>query len=234
MTPTLTAGRREGRQVHPSPEQGFLGRVLCQSGIAAHTIDHMDDFLVVTPDEFSEGAAVTSYGNEMKIEIKADSQLNTQERVQLDLLFAKAFPPDGTDIEWSKSDWHVLVWEGDELASHVEIVERTATVDDQPVRLGGIGGVATKAEWRRRGLAEAAMKTAQAFLHDRLAVDFGLLVCGENMTPYYGKLGWKLVGHSMLIDQAKGKVTYMTPTMILPVCKDKWPDGEIDLCGPPW
>jgi hypothetical protein len=45
MPPTLTAGRREGRQVHPAPEQGFLGRVLCQSGIAAHTIDHMDDFL---------------------------------------------------------------------------------------------------------------------------------------------------------------------------------------------
>jgi len=170
----------------------------------------------------------------MEIEIKTDSRLDPQVRVRLDQLIAEAFPPDDLKVEWAKSDWHVLVWEGDELTSHVEIVERIATVGGQPVRLGGIGGLATRPQWRRRGLAEAAMKAAQSFLRDRLAVDFGLLICDEKMTHYYGKIGWKLVSRSLLIGQKKGKVTFPAPTMILPVCKDQWPEGEIDLCGPPW
>jgi len=170
----------------------------------------------------------------MRIEIQAEHQLVPQVRTWLDQLSAEAFPPDGLNIEWARSDWHVLVWEGEELVSHVEIVERIASVGGQPVKLGGIGGVATKSEWRRRGLAEAAMKAAQAFLRDRLGVDFGLLICDEKMLPYYGKLGWKLVSRSLWIGQERGKVNFPTPTMILPVGKDEWPAGEIDLCGPPW
>ena len=170
----------------------------------------------------------------MNIDIKSESQLTQPERLLVEQLSAEVFPPEGTALKWSKVDWHVLLWEGVELASHIEIIERTATVDGQPVRLGGIGGVATRVNWRRRGLAEAALKTAQAFLREKLAVEFGLLVCGEIMIPYYAKFGWKLLERTMLIDQPQGKVTYTDPIMILPVCKEEWPKGEIDLCGLPW
>lgn len=170
----------------------------------------------------------------MKIELKAERQLTESERLGLARLSAEAFPPDGDDTQWAQSDWHVLVWEGDEIVSHVEIVERTARVSGQPVRLGGIGGVSTLKAWRKRGLAEAALKTAVDTLREPLAVDFGLLVCGEVMIPYYSKFGWKLIGRPMWIDQPKGRVLYQSPIMVLPVCKDEWPDGEIDLCGRPW
>jgi len=170
----------------------------------------------------------------MKIEIKYEGQLTQPEHLLVDKLSAEVFPPEGTALKWSKVDWHVLLWEGDELASHIEIIERTATVGSRPVRLGGIGGVATRVQWRRRGLAEAALKTAQAFLREKLAVEFGLLVCGEILIHYYAKFGWKLLERTMLIDQPQGKVTYSEPIMILPVCKQDWPAGEIDLCGLPW
>ena len=170
----------------------------------------------------------------MRIELKAEGQLTESERLGLARLSAEAFPPDGDDTQWAQSDWHVLVWEGDEIVNHVEIVERTVSVGGQPVRLGGIGGVSTLKAWRKRGLAEAALKTAVDTLRDPLAVDFGLLVCGEVMIPYYSKFGWKLIGRPMWIDQPKGRVLYTHPIMILPVCKDEWPDGEINLCGRPW
>jgi aminoglycoside 2'-N-acetyltransferase I len=170
----------------------------------------------------------------MKIVIKRDNEVSASERPQLDSLFSEAFQPDEHITQWAGDDWTVLVWENDELVSHVGIVARMATVDGQPVHLGGIGGVATRMDWRRQGLAEAALKVAQTFMHDRLAVDFGLLVCGEVMIPYYAKFGWKLLDRPMLIDQPGGKVTYSEPIMILPVCKSDWPEGEIDLCGPPW
>ena len=76
----------------------------------------------------------------MKIKLKAESRLGESERLGLARLSAEAFPPDGEDTQWAQSDWHVLVWEGDEIVSHVEIVERTASVGGRPVRLGGIGG----------------------------------------------------------------------------------------------
>ncbi|HTX93199.1 MAG TPA: GNAT family N-acetyltransferase [Anaerolineales bacterium] len=171
----------------------------------------------------------------MKIELKAESQLTESERQGLERLSAEAFPPDGEDTQWARSDWHVLVWEGEEIVSHVEIVERTAAVGGRPVRLGGIGGVSTLKAWRRRGLAEAALKVAVETLHRPLKVDFGLLVCGEVMIPYYSKFGWKLLGRPMWIeDQPGGRVLYKAPLMILPVGRDEWPDGEIDLCGRPW
>lgn len=100
----------------------------------------------------------------MRIELKAESQLTESERHGLARLSAEAFPPDGDDTQWAQSDWHVLVWEDDEIVSHVEIVERTATVGGQP----------------------------------------------------------------------KGRKFFTDPIMILPVCKQEWPYGEIDLCGRPW
>jgi aminoglycoside 2'-N-acetyltransferase I len=170
----------------------------------------------------------------MRIEFKAASQLSPGERAQLEALFDEAFPPDGTDIQWSISDRHILVREGEEIVSNVGILERTATVGGRPVRLGGIGGVATRIAWRKRGLAKAAMKVAQDYLRDPLAVEFGLLVCGENMLPYYAKLGWKRVTVPMWIEQPKGRVLFPGPIMILPVCEQDWPEGEIDLKGRPW
>jgi aminoglycoside 2'-N-acetyltransferase I len=170
----------------------------------------------------------------MEIEIKASHQLTPQEREQLDELFKEAFPVDDLDYKWSEVNWFVLVKEGHELVSNVEIIERTATVEGAPVKLGGIGGVATRTAWRRHGFAEAGLKIAQSFLKKKLAVDFGLLICADKMIPYYHKLGWQLVGRPMLIDQPGGKVTYSAPIMVLSVCKDEWPDGSIDLCGLPW
>jgi nodulation protein A len=172
----------------------------------------------------------------MHIELKTDDQLIDTERAGLERLSAEAFPPDGTNIQWSaKSDWHVLVWEEAEIVSHVEILERTGLVGGKPIHLGGIGGVATFKAWRKHGLAAAALKVAQAYLKDPLAVDFGLLVCGENMVHYYRKFGWELVARQMWIDQPQGRIIFHdVPILVLPVCKSGWPAGEIDLCGRPW
>ena len=62
------------------------------------------------------------------------------------------------------------------MICNIHIVERTATVGTVLVKLGGIGNIATKVEWHRRGYASAALKVAQDFLHDPLQVDFGLMI----------------------------------------------------------
>jgi len=170
----------------------------------------------------------------MEIEIKPAAQLNPQEREALAALYAAAFQPGARDFVWAASDWHVLVREMARLVSNVEIVERTAAVDGQPVRLGGISGVATMPECRRRGYAEAGMQVAQSFLRRKLGVDFGLLICADGLVPYYGRLGWRVVPGPLVFEQPAGPVTSRDTIMVLPVAKSEWPRGTLDLCGRPW
>ncbi len=120
------------------------------------------------------------------------------------------------------ADWHVLAWEGDTLVGHVDITDRLAQVGGHPLRLGGVGGVVTLKEWRKCGIASAAMRRTDAFLHE-LAVPFGLLICDPAMTPFYGKLGWREVSGPLVYDQLdpvnRGlahKVTLDGAAMILP------------------
>jgi len=74
----------------------------------------------------------------MRIELKAESQLAESERLGLARLSAESFPPDGDDTQWARSDWHVLVWQKDEIVSHMEIVERIASVGGRGDQAGCI------------------------------------------------------------------------------------------------
>lgn len=170
----------------------------------------------------------------MNIEIYSRGEMPEAERKQVDAWLDLAFADDPNDIVWSKSDWYVLVKLNGMAISHVGIVERTGTVNGQPVKLGGIGGVATLPEYRRQGYARFALETASTFMRGGLGVEFGLLICDHKMVPYYGKLGWQLVEGPMQFDQPQGKVTFADPVMILPCNQHAWPPGVIDLCGPPW
>jgi hypothetical protein len=117
------------------------------------------------------------------------------------------------------------------------------------MRLGGIGGVVTLKEWRNRGIASAAMQKAAEFLHDQLAVPFGLLVCDPALAPFYQKLSWQVVAGPLVFDQPAAfqpgldqvisggpthKATLEGAIMVLPCREAVWPAGLIDLCGLPW
>ena len=170
----------------------------------------------------------------MRIEVKSARELSTFEIARQDCVVTSSLYAFLIGTKWATADWTVMVWEDDDLVTNIHIVERTAVVGGQPVRVGGIGNVATKVEWRKRGYASEALKVAVAFLNDPLKVDFGLMIATEKMIPGYEKRGWQVVAQSMLIDQPDGKQAFRTPIMILPVLKQDWPEGEIDLCGLPW
>ena len=170
----------------------------------------------------------------MRIEIKSAEQWSTFEKARQDCVVTSSLYAYLTGIQWARPDWAVMVWEEDELVSNVHIIERTANVGSESVRLGGIGNIATKVEWRERGYSGAALKVGQDFLLEPLRVDFGLMITTDEMIPRYNKSGWSVVAHSLSVDQPDGKVKMNYAVMVLPVLKQEWPKGEIDLCGLPW
>jgi aminoglycoside 2'-N-acetyltransferase I len=170
----------------------------------------------------------------MRIEVKSASQLSTFEKARQDCVVTSSLYAFLTGTKWATADWTVMVWEDDDLVTTVHIVERTVKVAEQLVKLGGIGNVATKVEWRKRGYARSALQTAQDFLLEPLKVDFGMMIATGEMVPRYERLGWRVAAQSMWIDQPDGRTTLNFPVMILPVCTREWPEGSIDLCGLPW
>lgn len=136
--------------------------------------------------------------------------------------------------EWAPPDWTLLMRSGGDLVCHLAIVEQTIRVGDRAVRVAGIGGVMTPAEWQGRGLARAAMERAAEFMRGRSRISFGLLLCSESLLRYYSRMGWRRVADPVVFDQPGGKLTWEEEAMWLPCGEDDWPDGVVDLCGPPW
>jgi predicted GNAT family N-acyltransferase len=149
-------------------------------------------------------------------------------------LLRETFIEEGDVTHWSDVDWHILITVGEELVSHVEIVEREAFVGQESIRLGGIGGVLTLPAWRGRGLAKVGMQKTQAFMCEELGVDFGLLMCDQEVVPFYSKLGWVEVEGPLVYDQPEGKVVFDDKVMIFACSDMSWPQGMIDIRGYPW
>jgi GNAT superfamily N-acetyltransferase len=170
----------------------------------------------------------------LRVEIRSNCELTPSEQETLDRWTHQVFGLEAAGYTWAEVDWHVLVWMEGELASHVEIIERTGMVGGRPVRLVGIGGVASAPEWRGRGLATVAMGEAAEFSCGDLDAEFGLLICGQEKIPFYRKLGWEVVDGPLVFDQPEGKVTFEDVVMVLPCKGQEWPTGTIDLCGLPW
>lgn len=185
----------------------------------------------------------------MKLEVVRTVDIDEVPRQRLLAWLYQEFGVYADEYAWAIADWHVLAWEGDLLVSHVDITERTALVGGQALRLGGIGGVVTLQEWRKRGIATTALQQAASFLHDGLAVPFGLLVCDLALASFYRKLGWHEVAGPLVFDQPASfqpgldqlisvgpthKVTLDGAIMVLHCREENWPAGLIDLCGLPW
>jgi aminoglycoside 2'-N-acetyltransferase I len=151
---------------------------------------------------------------------------------QLDELFEREFSKEPT--VYSDADWFVMGFLKGLLVSQVGVLKRAITVENELVVVGGISGVVTRSEYRRRGYATCLMRSAQTFMREELPTDFGLLICNTRLESFYKNLGWKAVPGPTTYAQPGGSQTCKGLTMVLECGRAEWPGGSIDLCGYPW
>jgi predicted GNAT family N-acyltransferase len=177
----------------------------------------------------------------MPIRVHNATELTTAETAALGDLRVAVYPPEfmaswpGRSIEWDKPQWRAIVWDEDGHAQcHVGIFLRQGAVDGKPVKIGGIGGVMTHPDVRRKGFAAAAISQSIEFLREQQA-DFALLVCDPKLVAFYERLGWRKHGDTLMVTQHSKRVefTFNLP-MVRGVCTAGPTAGTIDLCGPPW
>ena len=156
-------------------------------------------------------------------------------------LFKAVWPPEVVaTLPWATTTFahaelRVLVEDDAQgLACHVGLYRREATWDGRKVRIGGVGGVLTHPDFRRRGLASVALSAAIQTFKDERATDFALLFCEPHNIAFYGNRGWKPFIGEVYAEQPSGRVRFDVMTPMVSYLKRAPHDGVIDLCGLPW
>jgi aminoglycoside 2'-N-acetyltransferase I len=174
----------------------------------------------------------------MSIEIEIVN--GDQSGPQVEKLFAQASSEEGDaawrHIKWARADLRVLIDAPDgELACHTGIFFRTVTWNGQKVHIAGIGGVATRADLRRRGYASIAIDAAMQTMRDHDAAQFALLFCEPHNFAFYQSRGWQPFAGTIYVEQPAGKVRFEAMAPFVMDLKRQAPTlGTLDLCGPPW
>ena len=172
--------------------------------------------------------------SKLRVEISKTKDLPQELRSDIRRWLVETFLDEHDDTVWADVDWHILGWVGQELVSHVEIVERVVLVGNEKLSVGGIGGVVTKPHCRHRGYTSSIMKVAQKHLSETLNLKFGLLMCDDAVTPFYEKLGWKVISGPLVYEQPCGQVAFEDIVMAYSDRNKSFPEGLIDAQGPPW
>jgi predicted acetyltransferase len=140
------------------------------------------------------------------------------------------------DVKWAHADLRVLIDAPDNagLACHVGIYFRTVTWNGQKVHVGGIGGVSTRDDCRRRGYASLALDAAMQTMRANEAVKFAILFCEPHNYAFYEARGWHRFSGEVWCEQPGGRVRFeaMTP-FVFDIVRAPL-KGAIDLCGLPW
>ncbi|HEY6420551.1 MAG TPA: GNAT family N-acetyltransferase [Candidatus Binataceae bacterium] len=166
------------------------------------------------------------------VEIHSARGLDPALREILEVWFKEEFGQ--TIYQWSPADWYAVVKADGDPVGRLGILARTIAVGGDAVQVGGIAGVATRPEWRHRGVASVLMRAAAQFIQQDLKCPFGLLLCRRAVSPVYANLGWRPVVGPTSFEQPRGVTTYRSLTMVMQFGERQWRDGAIDLRGLPW
>lgn len=128
---------------------------------------------------------------------------------------------------WRSADYYVLLNRDGQLAGRLGVLDSKVSIANQIIRVGGIGGVATKPEFRHRGVARAMLARAAEFIKNDLEVEFGFLLWRHEVSPVYAKMGWITAAGPTKFTRAGVAATYPNDTMILPLGGRVWPPGTV-------
>ena len=137
-------------------------------------------------------------------------------------------------LVWRPTERHVMVTEDGLEVCHIGLVAHTVEVNGEPVKVAGVGGVITKREYRGRGIALAAMRTAETLAKQELDSEFMFLFCRPGMRGWYETQDWNVIRDTVLVDQPGGTVPAPLLAMVKQLGATDWPSGEVRLNSLPW
>jgi len=121
------------------------------------------------------------------------------------------------------------------IAAHLGFSLRTIAVGEAPVRVAGVGAVATAPTQRGRGAGRAIFAALARHLAATDAA-FALLECRDAVVPFYARCGFgRSVRTVTAVDPETGLTDVSTSNlMTMPLAGVPFPPGDVDLRGMRW
>lgn len=169
------------------------------------------------------------------IQIKKYSELREEIKGEVNEIINSEFGhiPIVSDTEWACPDWTIIYYENKEIATFYNIVERNIIVDGEKVKIAGINNVITPKKFRGKGYASKLLRETEYILFKKLDCKMGILLCADNMIPFYALLNWYKVDSDIYFEQSSGQKIWSANVMLLTKDKKINPN-KIDLNGLPW
>jgi nodulation protein A len=142
--------------------------------------------------------------------------------------------PDFPPIQWATPDWMALGFLHGQLVTQLCIPRREILVGGEKIWVAGLGGMATHPKYQHRGYGSALLAAIEPFMRDTLQAQFGLLICSDEVRPFYELSRWQYAASALYFTQDQQRRVMNPCVMVLPLTARAWPAGEIDLCGLPW
>ena len=162
-----------------------------------------------------------------KLEVSIKEKLNSYITIEFGHI------PIVQETEWAEPDWTVIYSEEDEIKTFCNIIEREILVDDVKMKIGGINNVITPKQFRGNGYAGQILRRAGNIIFDELNCELGLLLCSDDLVPYYEKLAWYKLDCPVYFEQSTGEKLWKANAMFLSR-KEQFTPQEVKLNGLPW
>jgi aminoglycoside 2'-N-acetyltransferase I len=110
-------------------------------------------------------------------------------QVALRRMLDEAFENDFSDDDWDHalSGSSVVAFDGDDLVAHASVVPRVLVVDDTPVHVGYVEGVAVTPGRQGEGIGTLVMHDVAEIIQEEF--EMGGLSTGSH--AFYERLGWE-------------------------------------------
>jgi nodulation protein A len=174
-----------------------------------------------------------------------ESEMTAQLEGEIRRMLVAAFPQYAdffatTSYRGSLPEYRLIGRDSAEtLVAHLECGARTALSAGQPVRILGIGSVATLPIAQGKGVGHAMFQALTRHATQLQLADFGFLECREAVAGFYESVGFVRTRQpcTSMHYETQERETYEGPVMVLPLAKafSLWPPGgEVDLQGMGW
>jgi len=168
----------------------------------------------------------------IKIEILRNDSMETFDRVNTEKMFEYEF--GNINIKWSNPKWYLLAKYNGNIIGRIGILKRSVIIENTAINILGLSGVIVIKDWRGKKILNLMMQEISEFARTTLKLDFGLLLCRNEVIPIYEKYEWYKVDEITTFSQPAGKIIYSKNTMIRNFSHKTWPTGPINLNGLPW
>lgn len=173
----------------------------------------------------------------MKIQRIEECLLKPKQIEDISILFQKCFPAYPGNRHYYKQlpNFRYLARDNRKLVGHIAIEHRVIAVGDEIFRIFGITDVCVDPDFQSQKIGSLLLEELKTFA-DQCTIDFIVLNASQKdlykknkYIPIENVCRWLIINNHKTF--GVGQRVFSDSMMILPLKKNKWPKGVIDLLG---